>query len=167
MPLYEARSFQGTRNHSLTQEQKAEALAAVFGLNAHDGHPNGLCAYRAEPATSVMDTPQLSPEQIEQMRAILAAHDANNPREGIQSFDLNNPPKKPYVYKEFPRCLYHHKRGVTRNAHNQDELEAMLEQGYSKEPLPSEPAEPEAPEEAEAAEIAQLDALARKPKAKK
>lgn len=154
MPLNEARIFRGTR-HSLTSQQRTEQLAALYGV---------------EPETSEMESlANFSAEQIEQMRAMLAAHDANAPREGIKQFDLNNPPKLPWVYKEYPRCLYHHAKRLTRNAHSDEQLEAALAAGWSKEPfLPEGHEAPEAIEldANEAAEIAAADALAKKKKAK-
>lgn len=165
MPLNEARAFRGTR-HSLTQQQRTEQLAAVFGLDAHHG-ARGL-----DPEPTFFMEPNLanfSPEQIEQMRAMLAAHDANAPREGIKQFDLNNPPKAPYVYREYPRCMYHHKKRLTQNAHSDEQVAAMEKAGWSKEAfLPEGYEAPEAIEldANEAEEIAAVDALAKKKKAK-
>lgn len=160
MPLNEARGLGGTR-HPLTRQQRTEQLAAVYGI---------------EPETHEMESlANFSPEQIEQMRALLAAHDAQHgTREGIKQFDLNNPPKAPYVYREYPRCVYHHAKRLTRNAHSDEQLEAALAAGWSKEPFL--PEGYEAPEgvaandveldAGEADEIARIDAIARKKKAK-
>jgi hypothetical protein len=144
MPLNEARGYVRS---NLTKEQKQEALAAIYGG-----------------PMDVMQQ-QFSAEQLEQMRAILAQHDGAQ-RNGIKEFDLNNPPKQPYVYQEFPRCLYHHAKNITRNAHSHEEVEAALAAGWSKQPLPAEELDGTAQplDTQDAAEAAALDAIARKKK---
>ena len=48
--------------------------------------------------------PNFTVEQLDQMRAILEAHDKKNDGYGaIKEFDLNNPPKKPYRHIEYPK----------------------------------------------------------------
>lgn len=148
--MNEAAGFRGYRNRSLTKEQQQEALAAVYGVE-----PNPFMQQ------------QFSAEQLEQMRMILAQHDSGSQRDQMKSFDINNPPKEPYVYREFPRCMYHHTRQITRNAQNHEHMQTLIEQGFSKEPFPVEAVE-EALEvtAAEAAEIARLDKIAKQKKAK-
>lgn len=47
-------------------------------------------------------------------------------------FDLNNPPKVPYVHQEFPRLVY---RGDKHKlAHSAEDLDEALDKGWSKEP---------------------------------
>lgn len=153
MHHYEARPLRPARGHSLNKEQKQEQLAILYGREPHD---------------SFMDSPaNFSPEQMEQMRAMLAAYDASNPRgESLKQFDLNNPPKTPYVYREFPRCMYHHQKGLTQNAHSHAQVAEMEAAGWSKDAFTPKPAEAEGIDAAEAEEIARLDATAKKKKAK-
>jgi hypothetical protein len=142
----------GGRRSNLTKAQRRDAEAAIYGLDPHLQTP--------------MSTSNLSIDEIERMRAILASHDANN-RVGIKEFDLNNPPKLPYVHQEFPRLVYHHGRRIHRVAADAEALAEALEMGWSKEPYAAVVAAGQTEIDlAEAAEIAALDAKARRPRQK-
>jgi uncharacterized protein YecA (UPF0149 family) len=144
MPLNEARSF---KRSNLTREQKQQAEAAIYGVRE----------------STSMSPSNLTQQEIESMRALVAQHD----NEGkISEFDLNKPPKVPYRHQDFPRMVYNHKLSapsrvdlvkgkdgdvqerhvepkiVSKIVHDEDELEAALEAGWSKEvpPLHSEAA---------------------------
>lgn len=103
-------------------------------------------------------------EEVERMRQIVMSHDKAM-FGGIKEFDLNKPPKEPYRYQEFPRCLYHHATAKTKNVANQAELEQHLSAGWSKDPCPIEAPEPEL-DEATLAETAELDRIAHLPRKK-
>lgn len=144
MPIYESR---GPKRGALTRDQKREAEAAIYGL---------------EGDTS-LSSPQITPQEIERMRQLVAQHDSQG---GIKDFDLNNPPRLPYKYQEYPRIVYHHADRKMRTVNSDEELELALEAGYEKEPYPQ---EVEAPtlDAATAAEVAAVDrkiAESRKPK---
>jgi hypothetical protein len=111
----------------LTKEQKRQAEAAIYGV----------------PADIAMSPSQLTPEEIERMRAIVAQHDRGANQ---NEFDLNAPKQKPYRYEEFPRLMYNHATRAHRPARNQAELDAALEAGWSKEPFPADDAEAGEPE---------------------
>ena len=140
MPINEAAGY--TRNN-LTKEQKRQAEAAIFGLQ------------------EIPVSPELTQDEIERMRTILAQHDS---RKGVQEFDLNNPPKKPYVHQEYPRVMYHHGKRQMRVAKSPDEVHAAEAAGWQKEPFLPEGAEPPEieldPESAQ--EAAEADAKLRK-----
>jgi len=72
---------------------------------------------------------------------MLNAHDANN-RVGMQTIDINNPPKVPYVHQPFPTTVYHHASGKVRLAKNQTELAEALSYGWERKPYipPADPA---------------------------
>jgi hypothetical protein len=139
MPLNEARSF---KRSNLTKAQQKEQLAAIYGVSPHQ---------------SYMPTTNLSFEEVQKMRALVAEHDRTQ-QGGIKEFDLNNPPKTPYTHQEFPRLVYHHGKRVHRVAHTSEDLAAALEAGWKKEPFPTEAdIEPELDSES-AAELAAVEA---------
>jgi hypothetical protein len=140
MPINESVNL---RRSNLTKEQRREAEAAIYGLS-----------------TKEMIN-QISPEEIERMRAIIAQHDQTN-KGGIKEFDLNNPPKLPYRHQEFPKMVYDHEGRRHFIVHNRAEETDAIESGLSLEPYPAEPVEVEP--EAEAAEIEKLDKIARRPR---
>lgn len=105
---------------------------------------------------------QLTHEEIERMREIVAQHDSTN-KGGIREFDLNNPPKLPYRFQEFPRLVYHHKTRKHKTVHNAQQLKGAQGQGFVKEPYPSEVDEPELDPSA-AGEAALIDEQLRAPK---
>ncbi len=146
MPLNEAR---GVTRTNLTKEQKQQAEAAILGL----------------PGPIMSTQMQLSAEEIERMRAIVAQHDNQGK---VQEFDLNNPPKQPYSYQEYPRVMYHHATGRTRLAQNAAEVEAAEKAGWTKEPHPvapqAEPVELDADSQREVAAIEETRRAAAKPK---
>lgn len=111
MPLNEAVIW---KRSNLTPAQKREAEAALYGLNPTE-----------------MNNPS-----IEEMRQLVAQHDQQNTRStGIQQFDINNPPKVPYVHQEFPRVMYHHGKREMRKANNAEEMAEALAAGWKKEPF--------------------------------
>jgi hypothetical protein len=105
---------------------------------------------------------QLAQAEIEQMRKIVAAADKKAP---IKTLDLNNPPKAPYTHQEFPRLVYHpdyqaghdldgrplspKNSGHLVTANSQEDLDALLEKGFTIEPPkvvePAEEEQEEAP----------------------
>ncbi len=50
--------------------------------------------------------------------------------------DINNPPKVPYKFQEFPTTVYHHKTGHVKKVFNADELQAAKKRGFKSEPSP-------------------------------
>lgn len=147
MPLNEAGGY---RRSNLTKEQRREAEAVIYGLAAQ------------QKAMSFLG--QLSEEEIERMRDIVAQHDSQN-KGGMKEFDLNNPPKLPYVYQPYPCIMYHHGKRKTQKAHSAEEAEAAIDAGWSREPfLPEHQESDLAPEVT--AEVAELDRQARTPKKK-
>lgn len=88
-----------------------------------------------------LQIPNLSQDEIDKMRAIVAAHDQAAGKQGIQEFDLNNPPQKPYRHQDFPRVMYHHGRREMRLAQNEEEMQAALKGGWKKEPFLAEQVE--------------------------
>lgn len=79
--------------------------------------------------------PQLTPIEAEKLRTILVQFDAERQAESTE-FDLNNPPKKPYVHQDFPVMVYNHKRRKHRTVANQKELDQALKLGWKTEPYP-------------------------------
>ena len=145
MPVYESAGY---RRSGLTNKQKREQEAAIYGLS-----PNDM-------------TEQFSPEDIERMRAILAQHDGQK-HKGIREFDLNNPPKEPYTHQPYPAIRYEHETRTHLVVRNRKEDEAALEAGYVKEAYPREAVAVEVPlSAAEQAEVDRLDKIARQPKKK-
>lgn len=145
MPLNESRSI---RRSNLTREQIRQAELAIYGLQEIDLQPQR----------------ELSHDEIQQMRAIIARHD--NGHKPLKEFDLNNPPREPYKHQEFPRVMYHHGKRTTRLAQDADEMQLALDAGWKKEPFSSEPDSEIELSAEELAEVAKLDAEARKPKKK-
>lgn len=135
MPLNEA---QGFHHSNLTEKQQREAQQAIYGL---------------EERAPAMTPDTLTYEERVKMRRYLDQLDQKEAA-GIKDFDLNKPPTAPYVYREFPRLMYHHDRREARPAANQMEKDRMLAEGWAIEPFPSEPP-PEIP--LTAAEHAEAD----------
>jgi len=92
--------------------------------------------------------------EIEKMRLFVTEHDKS--KGSNNTFDLNNPPRVPYVYQEFPRLVYHHGARKHKPVHSADEHKAALADGFQNEPFPAEAAVPEL-DPAEQAEVAALD----------
>ena len=145
MPLNEASAI---RRSSLTTQQKREAEAAIFGLQ-----PNH------------MEIAELTPQEIERMRALVAAHDRTQGK--IQEFDLNRPPQEPLQYRPYPKLIYHHGTRTHKLIQNEEQLEAHMAEGWDTRPYPAEPPAPvqlDAAAAAEAAEVNQQLAQLRKKK---
>jgi hypothetical protein len=134
------------RRSNLTKEQRREAEAAIYGL----------------PTKQMID--QLTPEEIERMRQIVAQHDQQN-QGGIKEFDLNNPKLPPYRHQEYPKMVYDHEGRRTFSVRNREHEKEALDAGYRLDAFPPEPEEPEVRlSAAELREIEQLDKQARKPR---
>jgi hypothetical protein len=106
---------------------------------------------------------QFSPDEIERMRAILTAHDAQG-RGVVKEFDLNNPPREPYRHQDYPRVMYHHDDRRQVKVHSAQEEKARQSEGFSAEPYPREVEAPRSLDPEDAAEVARLDKQARQPK---
>jgi hypothetical protein len=134
MPLNEAFSPYS----SLNQQQQHEAMEAIYGLK------------KEQPMT-----PQLTHDEFERMRQILAQHDAETVQKSMKEFDLNNPPVERYVFREYPFLMYNHQTGKTQPAVNHEVRQRMLAEGWTEEPFTAEPQEIPltAAEEAEAEQI--------------
>jgi hypothetical protein len=148
MPINES---SGRTRSNLTKAQRLEAEAAIYGRSP-------------EQIKNTMNLNELTPEVIEQLRGLLQQHDAAHPKMP-KEFDLNNPPKLPYSYQEFPRIVYHHGKRIHDVAKNAVDLDEALTHGWSKEPFPmeSESSEPSL----SAADLAEISALDKKLKEKR
>lgn len=146
MPLNEA---SGWRRSRLTTQQKREAEAAIYGL---DPKP--------------MDLSELTAQDIERMRAIVAQHDSQSGK--VKTFDLNNPPQERYTYQPYPKAIYNHANGESKYVYSEEQLEAHLAGGWSRNPAPD-PGDDPAPEldAASAAEAAQVQEQIQQLKTKK
>ena len=143
MPINEAAGF---HRSNLTQEQKRAAEAAIYGQSV-----------------SNMSSPlQLTQEEIERMRTLVAQHDVQG---AVKEFDLNNPPQVPYVFKEFPMTVYHPKLG-NKLVPDREALEAARAEGWHDTPNPPAPPPEIELDQASKDEAAALDKEARKPKQK-
>lgn len=105
MPIPEPSTYVPT----LKKEQIAKELAAAYGVNDM--------------------TQGLSFEEIERMRRIIIEHDAAE--KPVETFDLNNPPRKPYKFQKFPMLVYSGKQTTT--VRSEDELADALENGWSQD----------------------------------
>jgi hypothetical protein len=96
---------------------------------------------------------QVSDSDIERMRAIVTDHDKKT---ATNEFDLNNPPRKPYAHKAFPKTIYDHESRRSAIVQNEGQLEEALASGWDTKPCPVE--EPEQPLDAQGQrEAAQTD----------
>jgi hypothetical protein len=102
-------------NH-LTNEQNRIQQTAAFGLPLRQ---------------QSIDVSNMTLEQIEALRGVLFQHDARNAAM-TREFDLNNPPKVPYRYQEYPRMLYRGDKTVI--VKDDGECAAFLANGWSKDP---------------------------------
>lgn len=137
----------------MTRQERQEAEAQVYGLTRTPMTPG-----------------QFSSEDIERMRAFLAQHDAASGKGPgvIKEFDLNNPPKEPYRFQEFPKLVYDHDELKHKVVRNPKEEKAALAEGWQLEAYPRDQVEqPTVEERADAAEIERLDKLAREKKTAK
>jgi hypothetical protein len=135
MPINEA---SGLRRSNLTKEQKREAEAAIYGLKPIDH----------------MQYAELTAQEIERMRAIVAQHDRG---QRAEEFDLNNPKTAPYRYQRFPKMIYSHAKRDSRIVRSEDELQGFMELGWTDQPYPAEPTETVQLDAASAAEVEQVD----------
>jgi hypothetical protein len=108
-----------------------------------------------------MDT-ELTPQEIERMRAIVAGHDRTQGK--VNQFDLNAPPQVEVRYTPFPRMLYNHSARTFAIVQNEAQLEEHLAAGWSKEPYPQDPPEPVQLDAASAAEAEAVQAALKKKK---
>ena len=73
----------------------------------------------------------LSPEQKQTLlRALLA--DANNT--AGKSFDLSKPPVEPYVFREFPKCMYSRDGKQIINARDAEHEKELAKKGFLTKP---------------------------------
>lgn len=77
-----------------------------------------------------MQNQPLSAEEIQHMRQILAQHDAES--KPVQTFDLNNPPRQPYVFQKFPMMVYATDGEGHLVVSSEAELSAALKQGFTR-----------------------------------
>jgi hypothetical protein len=122
---------------------------------------------------------QLSQEEIDRMRQLVALHDKANP---VKSFDINKPPKEPYTHQEFPRLMYHPDCRIGSDTegrplsgknsghyvvvNSQEELEAALENGFQIDP-PAPKSEEELEAEPEGSDVADAPADSARPQKRK
>jgi hypothetical protein len=141
MPINEAGGY---RRSNLTRQQQREAELAIYGRSP-------------EPPMSP-NAPQFTQAQLDQMRAILAQHDASSAGV-VKEFDLNNPPQQRYVHQEYPKMLHHHEKRTSKVVNSRDEELGYSKLGYETKPFPPEAplVDPELDEE-DAAEVAALKA---------
>lgn len=112
-----------------------------------------------------MEIDQLTPQDIDRMRAILAQHDASsNGLKMVKEFDLNNPPKEPYTHKPFPKVVYDHDTRTHIVVRDAKQHEAALARGYSNEPYPAEVEDTEL--ELDPEDLAEIKALEEKARAR-
>ena len=79
-------------------------------------------------------TTELTYEERVRMRRHLDELDAKEAG-GHKEFDLNKPLTPPYVYREYPFLMYHHATRKTRPAHNAEQRQRMLAEGWSEDPV--------------------------------
>ena len=115
MPLNEAT---GRKRPAMTPQQIREAERAIFGPPALEGAAGG-------PA-------DLTHAEIEKMRQLVNAHDREHNK--IETIDINNPPKEPYQYREYPRMLYlNGDRDQFIVVQNASQAEIAMSRGYLTE----------------------------------
>ena len=112
MPIPEPARY---RPSNLTKEQRQQELAAAYGVPMPQ---------------------QLSEEQYEQMRILLAQHESE--RKPLIIVDLNNPPREPYRHQKFPMMVYdleHSTREklITGLVHSEAELRHAIQDGWSEQ----------------------------------
>jgi len=136
----------GLRPSNLTDQQRHEAMEAIYGLAQKDDTP-------MFPNTDT-DSTTFSYEDRVRLRRVLDQLDQKEAG-GTKEFDLNKPPVPPYIYREYPILLYNHSTGQNRPARTYDERQRMLAEGWSENPVASAPPEVEltAQEELEAKEL--------------
>lgn len=113
MPINESLA----RPSNLTTEQQREAMRSIYGLQE-----------RKE---------EVSPENLTyderiKLRRLLDSLDQKEAG-GMKVFDLNKPPREPYVYREYPFLMYHPEAG-TKAARNWEERQQLKTEGWSEDP---------------------------------
>lgn len=101
-------------------------------------------------------SPTFSEAEIEKMRLFVSEHDKS--KGSNNTFDLNNPPRVPYSYQEFPRLVHHHGDRKHKAVYSAEEHKAALADGFQNEPFPAEPLKPML----DAADQVEVDALDKK-----
>lgn len=81
-----------------------------------------------------MDTSRFSAEEIEKMREFVFEHDRSNRAEN-REFDLNNPPKKPYIHQPWPLTVYNHAKRTNKIVKNAEELAVAMKAGFVKDAI--------------------------------
>lgn len=118
----------GFRSAGLSRQQKLAQQASVYGLDPEIWAPSG----KGQRLNMTPAAGSFTPEQLEQMRQILAQH-GNSGLGGNKEFDLASPPTAQYRHQEFPKAMY--KEGLpSRNAANAAEEEAAIAAGWSTRP---------------------------------
>lgn len=135
MPINEAG---GPKRSNLTKQQKRQAEAAIYGLK-----------------DTMTEPLSMTPAEVERMRQIVAQHDNASK---VREFDLNNPPKEPYVYQPFPKMIYHHTARKFKVVHDDEQLTEHLAQGWDKQPFAVEVDATPALSAADQREVEALDA---------
>ena len=95
--------------------------------------------------------------EIEKMRLYVLQHDK---QASVNVFDLNNPPKQPYVHQPWPKLLYRlHPEGhqIHKIVQDAEEHAAALDAGWSNEPVGAPQPADMALDPADAAEAARID----------
>ena len=126
----------GFKRTGLNREQRAAAEAALLGV-----------PLQTEQIT-------LSHDEAERLRALLQQHDKQSmPKQ----FDMNAPPKIPYVFQPFPQMLYDHVNRETMIVHSAEERKEWLAQGWREDAFPREVPQEVSLDPDEAAEVAKVD----------
>jgi len=107
------------RPTNLTTQQRAEGLAAVYGVEQMS---------------------QFTPEEVERMRKIVMENDQQKP---VETIDLNNPKPKPYRFQKFPKMIYSTQGPGHLTVVSEEDLQEALESGEWTEEAPSEIEQPE------------------------
>lgn len=55
-------------------------------------------------------------------------------REAPRQIDLNNPPREPYVFKEYPKTVYHHDSGHVMLVQSKKQEADALKEGFVSRP---------------------------------
>lgn len=106
-------------------------------------------------------TPELTPDQVEQLRHLLSVHDAKTTGKGQKEFDLNNPPPAAYRHQEYPCAMYDHETGAMKPAKDAKQQAAMEAEGWTREALVPEVEKPVKLSAAEAKEARAIDKAAK------
>jgi hypothetical protein len=113
------------------------------------------------------EQPIFTPAEIEKMRMFVINADKQSTG-GV--FDLNNPPRKPYIHQDWPRLMYNaDPAGMPKHIRALDaaDLENKLEEGWLMAPAGEEAPELIELDPADAAEVAAIDKKIADAKAKK